>query len=234
MKKRRSGVHGTQIAAHARTATPHDPRRRQEHRRGRRRHGAVRTRDRAPDRLCGGHALTTSSTYLDDIRRASSRGGGGRYSSSSTPGWPALSTGRAESDAIRRFAVAYAEFAYEHARLWHLIQAHQPAGGHIGPDSYLEKIFAPMARLERALVKITNERDVEAASRTARVLWSAISRHRPGRNNREVRRTSSRDNQSSGRGAGRQFPCRPPGRRSAVEDDSDEALRRRAPRRRAG
>ena len=59
-------------------------------------------------------------------------------------------------------------------RLWHLIQAHQPAGGHIGPDSYLEKIFAPMARLERALVKITNERDVEAASRTARVLWSAI------------------------------------------------------------
>lgn len=86
----------------------------------------------------------------------------------------AAMTGKKGSDAVRRFATAYATFAYEHTKLWHLIQEHHPADALAGPDWYLEKIYAPAARLEPVLAKLTGNHNAEEAERTARIIWSAI------------------------------------------------------------
>lgn len=82
--------------------------------------------------------------------------------------------GRRTTEAIRLFASAYAGFAFENARLWHLIQTHQPPMSAGSPDWYLEKVFAPATRLEPLLARITGNDDVESVTRTARLLWSAI------------------------------------------------------------
>jgi AcrR family transcriptional regulator len=83
--------------------------------------------------------------------------------------------GRKTPDAIRQFASAYVGFAFENARLWHLIQNHQPLmNGKPPPDQYLEKVFAPAARLEPLLARMTDNHDVETVTRTARLLWSAV------------------------------------------------------------
>ena len=82
--------------------------------------------------------------------------------------------GRKGSDAVRRFAVAYAAFAYEHTKLWHLVQEHHPAVDQAGPDWYLEKVYAPASRLEIVLAKLSGNQDVEEAARTARIIWSAV------------------------------------------------------------
>ncbi len=82
--------------------------------------------------------------------------------------------GRKGIDAVRRFAVAYAAFAYEHTKLWHLIQEHHLAVVQAGPDWYLEKVYAPAIRLEVVLAKLSGIQDVEQAARTARIIWSAV------------------------------------------------------------
>ena len=78
------------------------------------------------------------------------------------------------AEAVHRFASRYAAFAYDHSKLWTLLQEHHLADGQLSPDWYLDKINAPIARLEPALAKISGTMDVESTSRTARALWSAI------------------------------------------------------------
>jgi AcrR family transcriptional regulator len=82
--------------------------------------------------------------------------------------------GRKTPDAIRYFASGYAGFAFEHARLWHLVLTHQPQFSNGAPDWYLEKVYAPAARLEPMLAKITGNDDSEGITRAARLIWSAI------------------------------------------------------------
>ncbi len=89
----------------------------------------------------------------------------------------ALSVGmedRKGTDAVRHFAVAYAAFAYEHTKLWHLVQEHHLAVARAGPDWYLEKVYAPANRLEKVLAKLSGNHDAEEAARTARIIWSAV------------------------------------------------------------
>ena len=86
----------------------------------------------------------------------------------------AAMAGKKGADAVRRFATAYATFAYEHSKLWHLIQEHHPVDALTGPDWYLEKIYAPAARLEPLLAMLTGNHDMEEVERTARIIWSAI------------------------------------------------------------
>jgi AcrR family transcriptional regulator len=82
--------------------------------------------------------------------------------------------GRKVVEAVRAFATTYADFAYEHTRLWHLLQSHQPHALPESPDWFLERLYAPASRLEPLLARISGVEDVETTTRTARTLWSAV------------------------------------------------------------
>lgn len=83
-------------------------------------------------------------------------------------------SGRQGSDAIKAFASAYVEFAYRHPRLWELLQYHHPLIEKKAPDWYLERVYAPMSRLEPVLSRHSGTKDAEAATRNARQMWAAI------------------------------------------------------------
>lgn len=77
-------------------------------------------------------------------------------------------------DAVRRFAATYVEFAFKHPKLWTLIQQHVPQDRTPAPDWYLERLYAPMSRLEPIVGSLLDHSDAEDVSRSARMIWSAI------------------------------------------------------------
>ena len=82
--------------------------------------------------------------------------------------------GNRGNDAVRRFATACVEFAYQNPRLWELIQEHHPVNRSTGPDWYTNSLYAPLARLEVALTRLTANGEAEEATRTARLVWAAV------------------------------------------------------------
>ena len=83
-------------------------------------------------------------------------------------------SGKMGADAVMRFAAAYVQFAYDNPQLWQLIQEHNPSNRAIAPDWYLERLFAPLARLEPELGKIGASHDPDVIARQARLIWASI------------------------------------------------------------
>lgn len=78
------------------------------------------------------------------------------------------------ADAISRFARAYVEFAYEQPRLWQLVLQHHPGDASKPPEWYLDRLYAPMSRLEPIVGTMHSLTDADEAVRHARLLWSSL------------------------------------------------------------
>lgn len=76
--------------------------------------------------------------------------------------------------ALTALARSYIEFAFTNPRLWELVQFHQPTIDKSAPDWYLDRLYAPMNRIEPLLSSICATEDAEEAARNARHLWSVV------------------------------------------------------------
>ncbi|MEQ1614219.1 MAG: TetR/AcrR family transcriptional regulator [Hyphomicrobiaceae bacterium] len=83
-------------------------------------------------------------------------------------------SGTRGAEAVRRFAAAYIDYAYQHPRLWELLQEHYPSSRKAGPDWYLERLYAPLARLENAVGQIAPRLNADDTARTARLIWTSL------------------------------------------------------------
>ena len=82
--------------------------------------------------------------------------------------------GKKGIEALRTFATTYVEFAYKNHRLWELVQQHNPENNKTAPDWFLERMYAPMSRLEPLIGSILELSDADEVSRSARLLWSTV------------------------------------------------------------
>lgn len=82
--------------------------------------------------------------------------------------------GHNDLEAIRNFGRAHVEFAYQTPKLWQLIQRHHPQQVQEARDWYLERLYAPVARIEPLLGRVTGTTDIDEQGRNARLLWSAV------------------------------------------------------------
>jgi AcrR family transcriptional regulator len=82
--------------------------------------------------------------------------------------------GQSDHQALRNFGRAHVEFAYQTPTLWQLIQRHHPQQMKEAPDWYLERLYAPVTRIEPVLGKVTGTTDIDEQARNARILWSAV------------------------------------------------------------
>jgi AcrR family transcriptional regulator len=82
--------------------------------------------------------------------------------------------GQKDSEALRNFGRAHVEFAYECPQLWQLIQRHHPSQFVDAPDWYLERLYAPVARIEPIVGRIASTSDIDEQARNARLLWTAV------------------------------------------------------------
>ena len=74
----------------------------------------------------------------------------------------------------RAFAQAYVDFAYDHPRLWDLIQFHHPDFDKSVPEWYLDAAYGPMMRLEPIVGDALGIDDAEEITQRSRLLWSVI------------------------------------------------------------
>ncbi len=82
--------------------------------------------------------------------------------------------GHKDIDALKNFGRAYVDFAYKSPRLWQLVQRHHPEQFPEAPDWYLERLYAPLGRLEPVLGKIRGTTCADEQARNARLMWSAV------------------------------------------------------------
>lgn len=82
--------------------------------------------------------------------------------------------GKKSQDLPRAFAEAYVDFAYDHPRLWDLIQFHHPEFDKAAPDWYLDNVYAPMMRLEPIVGDVMGIDDADEIAQRARLLWSVV------------------------------------------------------------
>lgn len=79
-----------------------------------------------------------------------------------------------DAEAVRRFAAAYVDFAFEHPRLWSLVQQHSLLDSKPAPSWFLERLYAPLSRLELVIGAMLEDADADEVSRSARMIWTAI------------------------------------------------------------
>ncbi len=82
--------------------------------------------------------------------------------------------GRKKPELLHTFAVAYADFAHNHTRLWELVQFHYPELVKPVPEWYLDAINAPVARLQAIIGDTFGMSDVDEIARLSQQVWSAI------------------------------------------------------------
>lgn len=83
-------------------------------------------------------------------------------------------TGKKGAEAVRCFATTYVQFAYDNPQLWQLIQEHSPTDRGVAAEWYLERLYAPLARLEPELGRLIGSSDADDIARLARLIWSSI------------------------------------------------------------
>jgi len=76
--------------------------------------------------------------------------------------------------AVHSIARRYLAFAVGNPKLWNLLFEHHVPASRPVPDWYRQKLEALMARVEAAILPLSEGRDPEAVRRAARVLWAGV------------------------------------------------------------